>query len=334
MIEQQNGVDSRFGRKSGRFSFQQVLAISGLVVATLGQTTLARDPYVLVLGTAQDGGLPQIGCRGANCTAARMHPERRRLVASLLIADPRTGKRWLIDATPDLKEQVRRAEGHPATRKTSSKRPPLFEGIFLSHAHTGHYAGLIHLGRPAYNANRQPVFVSNQMKTFLTHNGPWDLMVKTGNLELHVVSGEEAVLLGNELSVTPFRVPHRAEYTDTFGFLIQGPKRKMLYSPDIDKWTRWNNRIEDRIAAVDVALLDGTFFAGGEVPGRDISKVPHPFIESSLRRFQHLPANQRAKIFFTHFNHTNPATDPGSSAAAKIRNAGLQIATEGQEIEL
>src|SRR5262245_19762455 len=74
-------------------------------------------PYVLVLGTAQDGGLPQIGCDDENCRAARADPARRRLVTSILLCDPRDGRRWLFDCTPDLAEQVERARGHPATRK-------------------------------------------------------------------------------------------------------------------------------------------------------------------------------------------------------------------------
>lgn len=291
-------------------------------------------PYAIVLGTAQDGGLPQIGCTGPHCMAARADTDRRRLVASLLLADPRTGERWLIDATPDLREQADLAGAHPNTRRNTGPRPALFDGIFLTHAHTGHYAGLIHLGRPAYDAKNLPVFGSPRMCDFLRGNGPWDFLVDNGNITFQEFRAERTIVLGEGLSITPLPVPHRAEYTDTFGFLIRGPERTLLYLPDIDRWELWERRIEDLITSVDVALLDGTFYAEGEIPGRSMSQIPHPLIEDTIRRFKELPANQRRKIVFTHLNHTNPAVDPNSSATARIMSAGMAVAMEGQRFGL
>ena len=115
-------------------------------------------PYVVVLGSAQDAGIPQIGARSANSRRARRDPRFRRYAASLLIADPASGRRWLIDASPDIRDQVELARAHPASRRRTGARPPLFDGIFLTHAHIGHYAGLMQLGREAYSAAHcQPV---------------------------------------------------------------------------------------------------------------------------------------------------------------------------------
>jgi len=292
--------------------------------------TTENAPYAVVLGSAQDGGLPQIGCTGPHCMAARANTNRRRLVASLLLVDPRTGKRWLIDATPDLPEQVELARAHPPTRRSTGPRPALFDGIFLTHAHTGHYTGLIHLGRPAYNAKNLPVFGSPRMCDFLRTNGPWDFMVDNRNIKLQTFKVKQTIILGEDLSITALPVPHRAEYTDTVGFLIRGPERALLYLPDIDKWELWERRIEEVIASVDMALLDGTFYAEGELPGRNMSKIPHPLIDETIRRFQELPADQRRKIVFTHLNHTNPAVDPDSTATARIISEGMAVAKDGQ----
>src|SRR5690349_14265639 len=79
-------------------------------------------PYVLVLGTAQDGGLPQLGCDEKPCAAARRDPARRRLVTSLLLCDPRDGRRWLFDCTPDIGAQVERARGQPPSRTSTGPR--------------------------------------------------------------------------------------------------------------------------------------------------------------------------------------------------------------------
>ena len=291
-------------------------------------------PYVLVLGTAQDAGLPQIGCDGPNCTRAKADPTFRRLVASLLIADPRTGKRWLIDATPDLREQVERARNHPPTRIQTGPRPPLFDGIFLTHAHMGHYTGLLQLSRPAYGARDLRVYGSQRMRYFLSANGPWDLMQRENTIDVRVVAPLQLLDLGEDLAIMPVLVPHRDEYTDTYGFVVYGPNASLLYIPDIDKWEQLGNSIEKLLATVDIALLDGTFHADGEIPGRPMADIPHPFITESLKRFSSLPEIERNKIHFTHLNHTNPAADPQSDAAATVRAAGMHIAHEGQRFDL
>jgi pyrroloquinoline quinone biosynthesis protein B len=293
-----------------------------------------HSPYVLVLGTAQDGGLPQIGGTSAQDEAARRDPARRRLVASLLVADRASGRRWLIDATPDLRQQVERAAAEPPSRLAGGTRPPLFDGIFLTHAHMGHYLGLAQLGREAYGASGVPVWGSARMVEFLARNAPWDQLVKLGNIRPETFTAGTPVALAPGLSVTALAVPHRAEYTDTHGFVVRGPRRALLYIPDIDKWERWTTAIESALREVDVALLDGTFFADGEIPGRSMADIPHPFVAESLLRFAALPESERRKIVFTHLNHTNPATDPASPENRRIEAAGMRVAVEGERLGL
>jgi len=313
----------------------RILTPATLVLAACTATggspaaSATEAPYVLVLGTAQDGGLPQIGCRGEECERARREPQHARLVTSLLIADPASGRRWLVDATPDLPEQVERMRGHPASRRVEGARPPLVDGVFLTHAHAGHYTGLLQLGPEAYGAQHVPVYGTRSMTSFLRDNGPWSLLVEGGNLDPIVLEPDQPLALTDTLRVTAIPVPHRRELSDTVAFLIEGPERSVLYLPDIDKWERWERRIEDLIARVDVALLDATFFADGEIPGRSMAEIPHPFVAESLERFAALPAAERAKIVFTHLNHTNPAADPGSAEATRVRAAGMSIARDG-----
>jgi pyrroloquinoline quinone biosynthesis protein B len=292
------------------------------------------SPYALVLGTAQDGGLPQIGCDEALCARARREPDFARMRSSLLLVDPAGGARFLVDAGPDLAHQVELARGEPAGRALPGPRPALFEGILLTHAHWGHYAGLAELGRESYGARGVPVLASARMAGFLRSNGPWSLLVDTGAIELRELVPGEEVELSPWLAVTPLAVPHRDEFSDTLAFLVRGPRRTLLYLPDIDKWERWERPIEELLRAVDVALLDGSFFADGEIPGRSMAEIPHPFVEESLARFSALDARTRAKVFFTHLNHTNPLCDPASEASAAVRAAGMGVAREGVRIEL
>ena len=291
-------------------------------------------PYLLLLGTAQDGGYPQIGCRQELCRVAREDPVRGRRVVSALVVAPEQGRRWLVDATPDLPAQIELARGHGEPPRDGRGRPPLFDGIFLTHAHIGHYTGLMHLGREAYGSEATPTFVTASMGRFLRENGPWSLLVEAGHLELVECATGEAVELVPGLSITPLPVPHRGEYSDTVAFLIRGPRRTLLYLPDIDSWEEWQVAIEDLLREVDVALVDGTFFGQGELPGRDMNTVPHPLITSSMARFAPLPVEERAKVRFFHLNHTNPALDPWSDAAARIRAAGMAVARDGEIHEL
>ena len=289
-----------------------------------------RGPSVVVLGIAQDGGAPQAGRFDDPRWDA---PSRARQVACLGIVDPRSGGRWMIDATPDFRRQL--TDLYRAARTLdpdAPARPPL-DGVFLTHAHIGHYTGLMFLGHESIGADRVPVYAMPLMREFLAANGPWDQLVRYQNIALRELASGEPVHLADDLSVTPFLVPHRQEYTEVVGFRIDGPTRSALYIPDIDSWEQWDDlgtRIEDMLARVDVAYLDGTFFANGEIPGRDMTGFPHPFITHSLERFADLPPSERAKVRFIHLNHTNPALDPASSARRTVERAGMRVAEEGE----
>lgn len=288
------------------------------------------SPFALVLGTAQDGGLPQLGGNSDQDLAARQDPKRRRLVTSLLVVDPGSEERFLIDATPDIREQVEIADRVAPRAAKAFGRPPLFEAIALTHAHVGHYAGLMHLGREAYGASGQRALASERMARFLETNGPWDLLVKLKHIAIERFAADKSVALNARISITPIAVPHRDEYSDTYAFIVRGPTRSLLWLPDIDKWEKWDRRTEDVIASVDVAYVDGTFFNATELPGRAMADVPHPFIAESLARFAALPEKERRKIVFVHLNHTNPAATPGSKAEQEVLKAGMRVAREGE----
>lgn len=318
-------------RARGALAAASVLMITGAAWATRTSAEgQGPSPFALVLGTAQDGGLPQIGGTAEADREARRDPTGRRLVASLLLADPGSDERFLIDATPDLREQVELADRAAPRPERAGGRPALFDAIALTHAHVGHYAGLMQLGREAYGAEGQRVLASPRMAHFLETNGPWDLLVKLKHIRIDPFAAGAAIRLNARLSITPVPVPHRDEYSDTFGFIVSGPRHSLLWLPDIDKWERWDRRVEDLIASVDIAYVDGTFFDPTELPGRSMSEVPHPFIAESLLRFGASPEAERRKIVFIHLNHTNPALTKGSGALEAILKAGMRLAREGE----
>ena len=287
-----------------------------------------QSPYLVVLGIAQDGGAPQAGDkdeRGWHDAARRRH------VACLGLVDPVSGKRWLFDATPDFPEQL-----HALDDIAPVADRPSLAGIFLTHAHIGHYTGLLQLGHEVLGARAVPVYAMARMAAFLRKNGPWSQLVRYENIDLRELRDGEPVPLAAHLTVTPFLVPHRQEFSEVVGFRIDGPERSALFLPDIDSWEEWDEagtHIEDVIASVDVAYLDGTFFANGEIPGRDMTGFPHPFLRHSIERLGALPARERAKVRFLHLNHTNPALWD-TPARREIEAAGFGIADEGERVEL
>ena len=275
-------------------------------------------PFAVVLGIAQDGGYPQAGCNRSDCIAAWNDPSLRERVASLAIIDPVSNERWIIEATPDFPSQLRTLD---------EIAPGTLSGILLTHAHIGHYAGLIHLGREVMGTRGVPVYAMPRMRAFLEKNGPWDQLVRLRNVELRPIEQESR--LNERITVTALTVPHRDEYSETAAFIVRGADRAILWLPDIDKWEKWTTRIEDVLATVDVAYLDATFFDERELPGRDLSEIPHPTISESMSRFSSLPANARAKIRFIHLNQSNPALRDRATQKL-IRDRGFGIARDGE----
>jgi pyrroloquinoline quinone biosynthesis protein B len=284
-----------------------------------------NTPYLTVLGIAQDGGFPHARCEKDCCKEVWDHLEKRKMVSCLALVDPINQKSWMFDATPDFRDQWHILEHDLNTQ---------LAGIFLTHAHIGHYTGLIHLGREVVSTDKIPVYAMPKMKEYLETNGPWSQLVKLQNIKLQPLQNNTEVFLDDQMKVVPLQVPHRDEYSETVGYQIHGPNKKVLFIPDINKWELWERSIVEEVKKVDYAFLDGSFFKNGEIPGRDMSEIPHPFIEESLQLFSGLSAEEKAKIYFIHFNHTNPVLQDNSPARLEIQAAGLNMANEGMKVEL
>jgi len=290
-------------------------------------------PIVRVLGSVQDGGFPHAGCYRECCERARRDPAQRRLVASLGVVIPASGDRFLIDATPDLRPQLDALRGDGADAAGRSRRKPI-DGLLLTHAHIGHYLGLAFFGFEAMHTERVPVYCTPELAEFLASNAPWDQLVRLDEIALQEISDNQTVRLHDSLSVTMVPVPHRDEYADTVGFVLRGPERSLLYVPDTDSWEAWDPPLTELLDGIDIAILDGTFFSPGELPGRDMASIGHPLIERSLELLGPMVESGKLKVYFTHLNHSNPALDPNSEALATIRDRGFDVVREGQEFPL
>lgn len=273
---------------------------------------------VLLLGTAQDAGLPQIGCQCVNCAAVRSRELAPDTAASLALINTVENTFWLVDATPDVRIQLELVElTYPNARLV---------GVILTHAHIGHYAGLMFLGRESMNTRRIPVYASKKMAGFLEQHAPWQQLVSLENIVLHCVEPEVEVDLCDGLKIRASEVPHRAEYSDTLAVSIIGNSKSLFYCPDIDRWQDWNKNVRQVVESHDVNLLDATFFSDQELPGRDMSKIPHPLVTDTVERLKHC----QSEVVLIHLNHTNPLYQK-PNAQQFVRESGLNIGKLGQK---
>lgn len=300
------------------------------MISILASLLLATSPEtcpveLVVLGTGQDGGAPQMG---RHADPAWEDASERRLTVSLGLVHHDTRARFLFEATPDIRTQFRDLDAI----ETGDGDGPVLDGVFLTHAHIGHYTGLMFLGHESMGAQGVPVFALPRMAEFLRTNGPWSQLVTYGNIDLRETEPDDGFGITDDVMVRPFTVPHRQEFSEVAGYRIDGPNRSAIFIPDIDSWEEWEAEgvdLDELIASVDIVFIDATFYANGEIPGRDMSGFPHPFVTHSMERFAHLPVLERAKIQFIHVNHTNPIRFTGSPESRAVRDAGYGIARRG-----
>ncbi|MDA7787981.1 MBL fold metallo-hydrolase [Sphingomonadaceae bacterium] len=275
---------------------------------------------IIVLGAGQDAGAPQIG--NADDTEPRLLP------TSLAVIDHVAGTRYLFEATPAITEQLALLDGIA---------PPAnglgLDGIFLTHAHIGHYLGLAYFGREAAGAKGLPVYAMPRMAEFLRNNGPWNQLVALGNIELRPLGGEGIVALSDDVGILAMPVPHRDEYSETVGYYVITSGKVALFVPDLDSWDEWTASsgltLAELIGNVDYAFIDATFFDDDELPGRDMSEIPHPRVAGTMDALGGVPAAERAKVHFIHYNHTNPVRDPASPQSREVEARGFDVARRG-----
>ncbi len=285
--------------------------------------------FLTVLGNVQDGGSPHPGCAQDCCSDLFTSPDPERMVVSLGLVDQTEEKCWLFEATPNLPRQMKRLLelAGMTTKKTPS-------GIFLTHAHIGHYAGLMYLGREALDADSVPVFAMPKMRQFLENNGPWNQLIDQKNIEITEITNGSEVRISSSTTVTPFVVPHRDEYSETVGYKIQGPTKSAIFIPDINKWELWEKDIVVEIIYCDYAFLDATFYGEGELKNRTMAEIPHPFVVESMELFATLDSLNRSKVWFIHLNHSNPLLRPDSPESIEIEKLGFHVARYGNIFEL
>ena len=287
----------------------------------------AQNPYIVVLGIGQDAGVPQMGCDSPFCQQAWKNAKLRQMVSSIALVNPSKKERWIFDATPDLPAQFQ------LLKEITSDFSNNLAGIFLTHAHIGHYTGLMYFGRESMNAKDVKVYAMPRMKTMLETNAPWSQLVSIKNIALQAIENKQNITIGKNIYVQPFLVPHRDEFSETVGYRITANKKSLVFIPDIDKWQKWSENLEDVVKSNDYVLIDGTFYADGEISS-PMSEVPHPFVAETVELLKNLPSSEKNKVYFIHFNHSNLLVQGDKLKIKQLKSKGFNITFQGQKFDL
>ena len=296
------------------------------VLLLLLTITAPAQTKLHILGITQDGGYPHAGCQKQCCEQEWNNQHPGNFPVSFALVDSIDVRWWLFEATPDIKFQLQLF--HEQTKGRYNYLPA---GIFITHAHIGHYAGLMELGKEVMNTKDIPVYVLPKMAAFLMENGPWSQLVNLKNIFINPLVKDSLLTLNDRIRILTFTVPHRDEFSETAGYKIITENKSYLFIPDIDKWEKWDRRILEEVKQVDFALLDATFYKGDELPNRKISEVPHPFVSETMKIFQNEPKAVKQKIHFIHFNHTNPLLWD-KNLQEQFNKSGFKLAKQGMRL--
>ena len=286
----------------------------------------SQSEYIYILGNTQDAGLPHIGCQHPFCEDS-FNVYEEHYSTSIAVVNSDLKKYILFEATPDITFQLNNL------KKNIFDEFLLPESIYITHAHMGHYTGLMYFGREALGAKDLMVRVLPRMSNFLQNNGPWSQLVDIKNIKIKEINFESSTNELNNITVTPIQVPHRDEYSETAGYIIKGKNKKALFIPDIDKWEKWDRDLSQLTQEFDFLLIDATFYNSKEI-NRDISEIPHPLVTETIDLLNGLSIENRNKVYFIHMNHTNMMLDPDSELSKLITSKGFNIARLGQKLYL
>jgi pyrroloquinoline quinone biosynthesis protein B len=295
---------------------------------------MASGVSVTILGTAQDGGIPQAGCSCRRCLDAHRDLKLRKYPVSLGILGV-DGTKHIIEITKNLSEQL--------VIWTPDKNELFIpETVSITHLHLGHVEGIGQLGKPVMGLREVDVYLSPKNKGVFDNRSDIVLMEDEGNIRTHSKNFyhpfEPKDGCGFSLQFIP--IPHRSELGDNAAIIIKAEGKSILFMPDQDSWgetldyhSKENIRDFLKMFDIDEALIDGTFWNMNELPRRDISKIPHPTIQETIQ----LLGSKREgdpEISFLHLNHSNPVNDFGSEQREVVEENGWKISEMGNVLKL
>ena len=221
------------------------------------------------------------------------------------------GPWWLVNASPDLRQQLETLE-----RGNGAVRSAPVAGVLLTDAEIDHTAGLLLLresGSPI-RIYGDPEIERVLAPTLLR------MLDRFCGVDWHALVEARAI---DGLAVEPFGD----------GLTFRDGSRMVTYAPAL---ARLDDAVLARFAASDLVLVDGTFWFGDDlarlgISTRTAADMGHVPLTDSLPALASL---KRPRVVLVHINNTNPILLEDSPERAQVERAGLEVAYDGLEVQL
>jgi pyrroloquinoline quinone biosynthesis protein B len=241
----------------------------------------------------------------------------------------------LVNCSPDIAQQI---EACPPLQPRQTRGTPI-AGMLFTDANVDHLGGLAVLRQAGPHAFT--IYSSSVVRSVAAEQAAFAPFMRPPHTWNALAFDEP--FSWNGLSIRAFAVPGTTPGYDgrrtvegaVVAYEISGGGNVVLFAP---VFSAVNERLEVAILGASVSFLDGSFFSDDEMAAEHLS-------EKTARHLGHLPvggpggtleyligSRPKRRIVFTHLNNSNPMLDPNSDAAARIHEAGAQIAFDGLEI--
>jgi pyrroloquinoline quinone biosynthesis protein B len=301
-----------------------------------------------VLGSAAGGGYPQWNCNCPMCAGVRTGSINADARTQSSIAVSRDGLDWvLFNASPDILTQIQRCG---VLQPARSLRDTGIRSIVLMDAQIDHTTGLLMLREHqkalslwCTAAVKEDLSEGNPLFRVLSHycDINWqEIALDSQKLHIEGAADIEFQALPLTSNAPPYS-PHRDKPVpgDTLGMLMYDKRsqKSLFYAPGLGE-------MEDHVWAAmnmaDVVLVDGTMWTDDEMMQRGASQksarsmghLPQTGAGGMIEWLDKLPATTR-KILI-HINNTNPILQNDGKERQLLADHGIEVATDGLEIEL
>ena len=283
-------------------------------------------PFIKILGTSAGGGLPQWNCWCRYCGMAREGVIPKRKQSSIALIND--GKYTLVNASPDISQQLLYFEGSSFLRKNP------MENIILTDAQLDHTLGLLQIreGEPLN------IFATRLVEHQLSMEFPLlPLLEKYCSKTFTALELDVPFTPLQGITVTPVNItsnsPPYSSYRDkptpgaNIGLIIN---ERVFYAPGLLHFTP---EIKSIISRMEYLLLDGTCWSSDElsfINKPDLEDLGHISQETLIQELN----GYSCKKVLIHINNTNPINDPDSSPSKILEHNGISVASDGMEIYL
>jgi pyrroloquinoline quinone biosynthesis protein B len=300
---------------------------------------------IQVLGSGAGGGFPQWNCNCRNCASVRAGAPGFTARTQSSIAVSGDGAAYaLINASPDIRAQILAT---PALQPGRALRDSAIAGIVVIDSQIDHVTGLLLLRESPKPL--QLYCTARVYEDLCSHFPLVPMLEHYCGVEWHEirpgtwfgvkgVAGVELLPVALRSKAPPYS-PHREhpQPGDNIGLVLRSTAsgRRAFYAPGLGEY---DDAVAAAVDSAEVVLADGTCWRDDELQTLGVSR-------QSARDMGHLPqsgsggtnqlfAGRGGRRVLIHINNTNPILDEHGVERRELSRLGIEVACDGQLIEV